>query len=106
VKLSGTRFSGFTIKSTARIRLLHQTFTLAQLFCKIFALKLGAVISTAPIQNFGESEMTELKVLVLGVIAGLLVVLVGFSISALASWLTMRDRNKQLSHYIETLRDS
>jgi hypothetical protein len=47
--------------------------------------------------------MTELKVLVLGGTFGLLV---AFGIRTLASWLAMRDRNKQLSHYIETLRDS
>ena len=65
--------------------------------------KLGAGISTAPIHDFGESEMTELKVLVLGGTFGLLV---AFGIRALASWLTLRARNKQLSHYIKTLRGS
>ena len=50
--------------------------------------------------------MTELKVLILWVILGLLVFLVVFSIRALVSWLTQRDRNKRLSHYIETLRGS
>ena len=43
--------------------------------------------------------MTELDVHILGVTFGLLV---GFGIRALASWLAMRDRNKQLSHNIET----
>jgi hypothetical protein len=48
--------------------------------------------------------MTELvEVVVLGATFGLLV---GFGIRALASWLALRDRNKRLSHYIETLRGS
>ena len=43
--------------------------------------------------------MTELDVQVLGATFGLLV---GFVIRALASWLALRDRNKQLSHKIES----
>jgi hypothetical protein len=50
--------------------------------------------------KLGESKMTKLDAHILGVTFGLLV---AFGIRTLASWLAMRDRNKQLSHYIETL---
>jgi len=47
--------------------------------------------------------MTDLDVLILCVPLSLLV---GFSVRVLASWLAMRNLDKRLRHYIETLRGS